>query len=103
MSGETYLQDRCLTSPWYELYDGAKPLVVGHRNYLAASVPLLYPLGARPARLWPGYRLRLRRRAHRLDPARFPPDQRASRANHWQDLQREYDWLGGLPDGEKNS
>src|SRR5262249_14200873 len=30
--GESYLAER-YDRPWYELYDGTKPLVVGHRDY----------------------------------------------------------------------
>jgi len=33
MSGETYLKKN-YSSPWYELYDGEKPALVGHRDYL---------------------------------------------------------------------
>ncbi len=45
MSGETYLE-RQFARPWYELYDGDKPLIVGHRDYLRAKKPLLYPNAA---------------------------------------------------------
>lgn len=32
MTGENYLKDNGIW-PWYEYYDGGKPLVVGHRDY----------------------------------------------------------------------
>ena len=91
-SGEAYLQER-LDHLWYELYDGAKPLIVGHRNYLGLSVPLLYPSPAAPrvygldtscvyggaltGLILPGFRL----------------IGVASRANHWADLQARYPFI----------
>ncbi len=41
LSGEAHLQQRC-DRPWYELYDGPKPLVVGHRKYRKDSQPFVY-------------------------------------------------------------
>jgi serine/threonine protein phosphatase 1 len=41
MSGEAYLKNR-LHGPWYEAYDGTKPIIVGHRDYLANGKPLIY-------------------------------------------------------------
>jgi serine/threonine protein phosphatase 1 len=40
MSGQAYLKSR-LHRPWYEAYDGPKPLIVGHRDYLANGKPLI--------------------------------------------------------------
>jgi serine/threonine protein phosphatase 1 len=40
-SGEKYLQTR-YDRPWYELYDGGKPLLVGHQNYTGSSQPFVY-------------------------------------------------------------
>jgi serine/threonine protein phosphatase 1 len=41
LTGEGYLKDKGLW-PWYEHYDGAKPLIVGHRDYTGAMQPLIY-------------------------------------------------------------
>ncbi|MBN2445891.1 MAG: metallophosphoesterase [Phycisphaerae bacterium] len=38
--GETHLQGR-LGEPWYDLYDGPKPLVVGHHDYDKMRTPLI--------------------------------------------------------------
>lgn len=40
MSGEEYLTRR-YTQPWYELYDGPKPLVIGHHDYRRDGRPLI--------------------------------------------------------------
>jgi serine/threonine protein phosphatase 1 len=39
--GEQVVAGRC-RRPWYELYDGPKPLVVGHREYADGGRPFLY-------------------------------------------------------------
>ncbi len=91
-SGEAYLESR-LEQPWYTLYDGEKPLIVGHRNYLGLSRPLLYPKpeaprvygidtscvygGALTGLLLPEFRI-----------LSVP-----SRMNYWLDLREQYDWL----------
>lgn len=41
LTGEQYLNSK-YDQPWYELYDGDKPLIVGHRNYTGTSQPLIY-------------------------------------------------------------
>lgn len=41
MSGAGYLQKR-YPKPWYELYNGDKPIIVGHHNYLRNGKPLIY-------------------------------------------------------------
>jgi serine/threonine protein phosphatase 1 len=41
LSGEAYLA-RTYPRPWYELYDGDKPIVVGHLDYLRTGHPLVY-------------------------------------------------------------
>lgn len=41
MSGERYLE-RTYGRPWYELYDGAKPVIVGHLDYQKDGQPLVY-------------------------------------------------------------
>ncbi len=40
LSGEHYLAKR-YDRPWYELYDGYKPLIVGHHDYLRNGQPLI--------------------------------------------------------------
>ncbi len=41
MGGERYLQTH-YERPWYELYDGEKPLVVGHKNYTHTDQPFVH-------------------------------------------------------------
>src|SRR5206468_775519 len=41
MSGEEHLR-RTYDRPWYELYDGPKPLVVGHKLYRHDGEPFVY-------------------------------------------------------------
>jgi hypothetical protein len=41
LTGEGYLEKR-LTAPWYELYDGPRPIIVGHRDYLHTGQPLIH-------------------------------------------------------------
>jgi len=41
MGGENYLQTH-YDRPWYELYDGDKPIVVGHKNYTDTDHPFVY-------------------------------------------------------------
>lgn len=41
LTGERYLREH-YRWPWYELYDGTKPLIVGHRDYTGAMQPLIY-------------------------------------------------------------
>jgi serine/threonine protein phosphatase 1 len=41
MAGEEYLTRR-YSRPWYELYDGAKPNIVGHHDYLRNGNPFVY-------------------------------------------------------------
>jgi serine/threonine protein phosphatase 1 len=41
LSGEQYLVER-YRQPWYELYDGTRPLVVGHRAYRRDGRPLVW-------------------------------------------------------------
>jgi serine/threonine protein phosphatase 1 len=41
MSGDGYLQKR-YPRPWYELYTGDKPIIVGHLDYLRNRQPLIY-------------------------------------------------------------
>jgi serine/threonine protein phosphatase 1 len=41
MGGEKYLQQR-YDRPWYELYDGDKPIIVGHHDYQGTGEPFVY-------------------------------------------------------------
>jgi serine/threonine protein phosphatase 1 len=41
MGGDKYLHAQ-YDRPWYELYDGDKPLLVGHHNYLNTDQPFIY-------------------------------------------------------------
>jgi len=41
LTGDRYLRER-YPEPWYTTYEGPKPLVVGHHNYLGGSLPLVY-------------------------------------------------------------
>lgn len=40
MGGQKKIQ--ALPKPWYEMYDGDKPLIVGHHNYTGTSTPFIY-------------------------------------------------------------
>jgi hypothetical protein len=40
-SGEHYLSTQ-YDRPWYELYEGAKPVIVGHHDYLGTGKPFIY-------------------------------------------------------------
>jgi serine/threonine protein phosphatase 1 len=40
MSKEIYLRDK-YKKPWYELYDGVKPIIVGHNHYRGDGRPLI--------------------------------------------------------------
>ncbi len=40
MSGEKYLVDR-YGEPWYQLYDGDRPVVAGHHDYSKTGTPLV--------------------------------------------------------------
>jgi hypothetical protein len=85
LSGEAYLKAR-YGDPWYARYDGAKPLIVGHHNYLQSNQPLVYQDrvfgldtgccygGALTGLLLPGFRL-----------VSVP-----SRGNHWLALRLAY-------------
>jgi serine/threonine protein phosphatase 1 len=92
--GERYLADRC-DRPWYEVYDGTKPLVVGHRDYHGDGRALVYRdrvfgidtgccYGRRLTGLWlPEFRL-----------VSVP-----ARADHWAETCRRYAALRGGPGG----
>ncbi|MDW8037373.1 MAG: metallophosphoesterase [Thermoguttaceae bacterium] len=41
LSGEQYLWKQ-LRRPWYEVYDGPKPLIVGHQNYSQKPEPFIW-------------------------------------------------------------
>ncbi len=85
MGGDNYLTKQ-YDRPWYELYQGTKPVIVGHRNYNGSDVPfvfrdLIYGLDtsvyagkALTGLLLPQFRL-----------VSVP-----ARANHWRNVQRAY-------------
>lgn len=84
-AGELYLT-RKYSKPWYELYDGPKPLIVGHHNYSKDGRPSIwndrvYGIdaacchgGALTGLLLPEFRL-----------VRVP-----SRGDYWREAKREY-------------
>jgi Calcineurin-like phosphoesterase len=39
---EQYIQNICKDRPWWELYDGNKPLIAGHHDYSKRGIPLNY-------------------------------------------------------------
>jgi len=41
MSGDYYLQNQ-YEPPWYALYDGKKPVIVGHHDHLRNGLPFVY-------------------------------------------------------------
>ena len=41
LTGDAYLRKR-FDQPWYELYDGSKPIIVGHHDYSGEGKPFLY-------------------------------------------------------------
>ena len=41
MSGDHYLQNQ-FAQPWYALYDGDKPVIVGHHDHLRNGQPFIY-------------------------------------------------------------
>jgi serine/threonine protein phosphatase 1 len=41
MGGQKYLRTR-YDQPWYALYDGSKPILVGHENYTRTDQPFIY-------------------------------------------------------------
>ena len=41
MSGDHYLQSQ-YPQPWYALYDGIKPVIVGHHDHLRNGLPFIY-------------------------------------------------------------
>ena len=85
LSGEDYLRKRW-SWPWYERYDGTKPLIMGHRDYTDKMQVLNYKDrvwgidtrcvygGSLTGLMLPGF-----------DIISVP-----SRGDHWADLQREY-------------
>ncbi|MFH1462856.1 MAG: metallophosphoesterase family protein [Pseudomonadota bacterium] len=42
MTGDRLISEACGATPWYELYDGPKPLVVGHHDYLGDGRALVW-------------------------------------------------------------
>ena len=85
LSGEDYLRKR-FSWPWYERYDGEKPLIMGHRDYTEKMQVLNYKDrvwgidtrcvygGSLTGLMLPGF-----------DIISVP-----SRGDHWADLQRQY-------------
>jgi serine/threonine protein phosphatase 1 len=48
MQGTKLVQEACGDTPWYELYRGAKPVVVGHLDYWGDDQPLLFGVAVEP-------------------------------------------------------
>lgn len=85
MTGEEYLRKR-YSWPWYERYDGEKPLIMGHRDYTDKMQVLNYKdrvWGIDTRCVYGGTLTGL-----------FLPDFKLisvpSRGDHWSDLQRQY-------------
>jgi serine/threonine protein phosphatase 1 len=86
LSGEQHLTKR-YDRPWYELYDGAKPIVVGHLDYRHDGQPLIWQDrvygidtgcchgGRLTGLILPGFRI-----------ISVP-----ARADHWSETQRQYE------------
>jgi serine/threonine protein phosphatase 1 len=85
-AGEEYLKSNGIW-PWYEYYDGDKPLIVGHRDYTGEQRPFIYDDG----RVW-GIDSRCVYGGELT--GLLLPDFKLisvpSRADHWTAMQREY-------------
>ncbi len=42
MTGQRHVERACGGAPWYTLYRGDKPLIVGHHDYLGTGEPLIH-------------------------------------------------------------
>lgn len=95
LSGERYLRKH-YDRPWYELYDGEKPIIVGHLNYGRKGQPLIWQ--DRVFAIDTGCC-----RGGRLTGILLPDFQIVSvpsRADHWPAVRRKYAdvVLKGVPD-----
>lgn len=85
MGGDSYLAKR-YNRPWYELYQGSKPVVVGHRNYNGSDAPFVYQdlIYGLDTSVYAGKAL-----TGLLLP-QFRLISVPARANHWRAMRRQY-------------
>lgn len=96
LSAEAYMERR-YGRPWYQSYPGAKPLIVGHHNYLRTAQPLVYR--QRVFGIDTGCCYGVALTGLLLPEFRFVSV--PSRRNYWAELQQQYAALRPEPDPRK--